>query len=69
LFAIELLPLKVDDGMEQDPCDRREVTSGDAYGGSRGAAAEMAIAVMAFNLKRLGSLLGRTRLIEQLQPI
>jgi transposase len=37
--------------------------------GSRGAAAEMAIAVMVFNLKRLSSLLGRTGLIEQLQPI
>lgn len=37
--------------------------------GSTGAATEMAIAVMVFNLKRLASLLGRTRLIEQLQPI
>lgn len=31
LFAIELLPLKVDSGMKQDARDRREVTSGDAY--------------------------------------
>ncbi|MGN6323799.1 MAG: transposase [Dyella sp.] len=37
--------------------------------GSRDAGADMAIAVMVFNLKRLRSLLGRTQLIEQLQPI
>lgn len=37
--------------------------------GRQGAAAEMALAVMAFNLKRLSSLLGRAQLIEQLQPI
>lgn len=37
--------------------------------GTRGAATEMAIAVMAFNLKRLGNLLGKAHLIEQLQPI
>ncbi|WP_036136927.1 transposase [Luteibacter sp. 9135] len=36
--------------------------------GTRGAASEMAIAVMAFNLKRLSSLLGRGQLIRQLQP-
>lgn len=37
--------------------------------GIRGAATEMAIAVMAFNLKRLGSLLGRGPLIQKLQPV
>jgi transposase len=37
--------------------------------GTKGAAAEMAMAVMAFNLKRLGSLLGRAQLIQKLQPI
>jgi len=37
--------------------------------GTRGAATEMAIAVMAFNLKRLGSLLGKHQLIAQLQRI
>lgn len=36
--------------------------------GTRGAASEMAIAVMAFNLKRLSSLLGRGQFIRQLQP-
>jgi hypothetical protein len=32
-----------------------------------GAATEMALAVMDFDLKRLSSLLGRMRLIEQLR--